>query len=533
MLGRRDPQGDLFRPDNVLRGHVGEDSFYGLLAQHGGEWFSDESFSAIYRDGVGRPSVSPSHLCVALLLQSHDRVSDEEAIARSAYDLRWKVALGLELDQKLCAKSTLQRFRAQLVLNEGAAQILEQGIQTCRQAGLLNRGKLSVAIDTTPILGRGAVKDTYNLVSDAIREVVQQACELRGWERSEIVEQEGLSRHFAASFKGAVEIDWSDEAQRRALVGQLVADAQVALQVAARALEGSATQSAETQGLRSAQRLLGELLAQDIEEHPEDGGEPKIRQGTAPDRVVSTTDPEMRHGRKSHAQPFTGFKATVVADTEDGVILATDVRAGNVADRQDAAALVASAAERSGQRLDEVLGDTAYGDLETRDEIEHLGAEVVAKAVPGTRAGKFAASDFEVDPQRGVARCPAGVESTYRHRLGGHDARYGYHWAATDCAACRLRSQCTSARARGRTVTVTENSTRLWRLREQQKTEAFRTRYRKRVVVEQRIARLVQLGIRQAKYLGTAKVELQVALAATVANLFRAAACRVSVPCTD
>ena len=82
---------------------------------------------------MGRPSVSPSQLCVALLLQSHDRVSDEEAIARSAYDLRWKVALGLELDQKLCAKSTLQRFRAQLVLNEGAAQILEQGIQTCRR----------------------------------------------------------------------------------------------------------------------------------------------------------------------------------------------------------------------------------------------------------------------------------------------------------------------------------------------------------------------------------------------------------------
>ena len=518
----------------MLRGHVGEDSFYGLLAQHGGEWFCDDSFSAIYKDGLGRPSVSPSLLCVALLLQTHDRVSDEEAIARSAYDLRWKVALELELelelDQKLCAKSTLQRFRAQLVLNEGAGRVLEQGIQACRQAGLLKKGQLSVAIDTTPILGRGAIKDTYNLVSDAIREVVQQACGLRGWERSVIVEQEGLSRHFAASFKGAVEIDWSDEAERRALVGQLVADAHVALQVAARALDGCAADAAETQGLRSAQRLLGELLAQDIEEHPEDGGGPEIRQGTAPDRVVSTTDREMRHGRKSHAQPFTGFKATVVADTEDGVILATDVRAGNVADRQDAPALVASAAQRSAQHLNEVLGDTAYGDLETREQIEHLGAEVLAKAVPGTRAGRFDTSDFEVDQQRGMARCPAGVESTHRRRVGEQDPGYSYHWAATDCARCRLRSTCTTAQASGRTVVVTENSTRLWRLREQKKTEEFRARYRKRVVVEHRIARLVQLGIRQAKYLGMAKVAFQVALAATVANLFRAAACRASVP---
>ena len=91
------------------------------------------------------------------------------------------------------------------------------------------------------------------------------------------MEQEGLSRHFAASFKGAVEIDWSDEAQRRALVGQLVAT---------RALDGSATQSVETQGLRSAQRLLGELLAQDIEEHPEDGAEDSPGYGAGP--VVST-----------------------------------------------------------------------------------------------------------------------------------------------------------------------------------------------------------------------------------------------------
>ena len=93
--------------------------------------------------------MSPSQLCVALLLQTHDGVADEEAIARSAFDLRWKVALGLELEEKLCAKSTLQRFRAQMVLNEGAEQVLEQGVQACRQAGLLRKRKLTAAIDST------------------------------------------------------------------------------------------------------------------------------------------------------------------------------------------------------------------------------------------------------------------------------------------------------------------------------------------------------------------------------------------------
>ena len=41
----------------------------------------------------------------------------------------------------------------------------------------------------------------------------------------------------------------------------------------------------------------------------------------------------------------------------------------------------------------------------------------------------------------------------------------------------------------------------------------------RRVVVEHRLARLVQLGIRQSRYFGRAKTRFQLYLAATVANL--------------
>ncbi len=189
MLGRRESQSDFFRADHAFRDHVGEETFYGLLARYGADWFRDEDFVALYREDFGRPCVPPSQLAVALLLQAHDSVSDEEAISRSAFDLRWKVALGLELDEKLCAKSTLQRFRAQLVLHEATGQIFDRGVEACRAAGLLKRTTLSAAIDTTPILGRGAVRDTYNLVSDAIRHLVEEACasrtgsETRSWSR--------------------------------------------------------------------------------------------------------------------------------------------------------------------------------------------------------------------------------------------------------------------------------------------------------------------------------------------------------------
>jgi hypothetical protein len=524
MLGRRESQDDFFRPDHVFRDHVGDETFYGLLARHGADWFRDEDFVALYREDFGRPSVPPSQLAIALLLQAHDSVSDEEAIARSAFDLRWKVALGLELDEKLCAKSTLQRFRAQLVLQEATGQIFDRGVEACRAAGLLKRTMLSAAIDTTPILGRGAVRDTYNLVSDGIRHVVDEACQLKGWERDEIVEAEGLSRHFAASFKGSFDLDWSDAKERRAVVGQLVADARVTLTLATRALRGYANDAAATQALRQAQRLLADLLAQDIDEEPEDGGGPSIRRGTARDRIVSTTDPEMRHGHKSHSKGFEGYKAAIVAETDSGVILATDVRAGNVHDREGAANLVAQAAERSEQELEEVLGDTAYGDLETRESIEALGAEVIAKAPPGTRKGMLDRTDFRVDTRRGVARCPAGKRSIRRDAVTGTDPGWTYVFSRKDCGPCPLRAKCTKSRAAARSVRITEKTEALWRLRKRQRTKRFRKRYRKRVAVEHRIGRMVQLGARQARYFGKAKTGFQIALIATVANLMLVAA---------
>jgi hypothetical protein len=524
MLGRRELQGDFFRPDHVYRDHVGEGTFYGLLARHGADWFPDEDFVALYREDFGRPSVPPSQLAVALLLQAHDSVSDEEAIARSAFDLRWKVALGLELDEKLCAKSTLQRFRAQLVLQEATGQIFDRGVEACRAAGLLKRATLSAAIDTTPILGRGAVRDTYNLVSDAIRHLVDEACRLKDWEREEVVEVEGLSRHFAKSFKGSLDLDWSDAEERRAVVGQLVSDARGALSLATRALRGYAKEAGPTQALREEQRLLAQLLAQDIDEEPDDGGGPSIRRGTATDRIVSTTDPEMRHGRKSNSKGFEGYRAAIVAETESGVILATDVRAGNVSDREGAADLITQAVERSGQEIGEVLGDTAYGDLKTRESIEALGAEVIAKAPPGTRKGMFDRRDFCIDSSRGVARCPAGKRSIRRDVLRGDDPGGRYVFSRKDCLPCPLRAQCTKSRAAARFLKITKKTEALWRLRRQQRTKRFRKRYRKRVVVEHRIGRLIQLGARQAKYFGKAKTQFQIALVATVANLMLVAA---------
>ncbi len=77
--------------------------------------FRDDEFAALYCRDNGRPSVPPSLLATALFLQTYDGVSDDEAKQRADYDLRWKVALGIELEERPFAKSTLQGALGKLV----------------------------------------------------------------------------------------------------------------------------------------------------------------------------------------------------------------------------------------------------------------------------------------------------------------------------------------------------------------------------------------------------------------------------------
>src|SRR3972149_4682413 len=168
MLGKRSDQRGLFEADPLYLDFVGPDTFYGFLAGQRGQMFRDEDDAALYVLDNGRPSVPPSLLATALLLQTHDRVSDEEAKERADFDLRWKVALGVGLDQRPFAKSTLEVFRAQLIVHEKVQAVFKKSLPFARQTGYLKQRKIKVVLDTSNILGRGAVKDTYNLLADGI-----------------------------------------------------------------------------------------------------------------------------------------------------------------------------------------------------------------------------------------------------------------------------------------------------------------------------------------------------------------------------
>jgi transposase len=524
MLGKRSLQRGLFEADNLYLGFVGEDTFYGFLARHRGELFRDEDFAEFYSPDWGRPSVPPSLLATALLLQTHDRVSDEEAKARADYDLRWKVALGVEADERPFAKSTLQLFRAQLVLKEKMRAVFQRSLEYALQSGYMKRRKLRTVLDTTYILGRGAVKDTYNLLADSMRQLLRALAQAEGVEPAAQAVGHGYGRYMACSIKGQAEVDWDDEESRSEFLKEIVADADRLLGQADEALGWLAEGELGRQQIVRAAELMKQLISQDVER---DEGKVALKEGVARDRVVSVHDPEMRHGRKSSSRRFDGYKAAIAVDAESQLITAVEVLAGNAADSEGALELTTASEENTGLEVEETIGDCAYGSGNTRQTFADEDRRLVVKVGRHGRRRQIPKREFRINLEGMTCTCPAGQTThtlikigKWTDRHGKKQQRWAFQFDADLCSACARRSECVWAEGRrGRTIRLHPQEQLLQEAREFQQSAAFKEYRQIRQTAEHRLARLVQLGIRRARYFGRRNTLFQLLMAATVANL--------------
>jgi hypothetical protein len=376
------------------------------------------------------------------------------------------------------------------------------------------RQHIKLALDTTHILGRGAVKDTYNLLADGIVQVLRALAKRGPYELIELAEELGCTRYVRGpSLKGQTDVDWTDAKARQRFLGKIVADAEQLLDLVRGTRAELTKDSPEDNDLVAAAEVLAHILGQDIER---DENGPRLKRGVAPDRLVSVHDPEMRHGRKSSSQRFNGHKAQVAVDTESQLITAVEVLAGNAPDAERALEVVDASEASTGCEVVEVIGDCAYGAGEVRAEFAATGRTILAKVPEIDNQGLFAKTMFQIDLGAGTCTCPNGqTTADLRPAKGGGGT---FVFANETCAACPLRSQCTRSR-QGRSVQLNPHEALLQQARELQASPAFAEARRRRQVVEHRIARLVQLGIRQARYSGRTKTLFQLCVAAAVANL--------------
>ena len=461
MLGKRSAQWGLFEADALYGDFVGRRNFYGFLASQRDELFRDEDFAGLYCRNNGRPSVPPSLLATAVVLQAYDGVSDDEAKQRADYDLRWKVALGVELEVRPFAKSTLQEFRAQLIVHEQTRAVFQRSLEVAKRRGVWKKGHapderqhMKLALDTTNILGRGAVKDTYNLLADGMLQVLRMLAKLGRFELTDVAEELGCTRYVnGSSLKGQADVDWTNPQARQRFLAQIVADADGLLRVVRGTRADLAEDRAEDKEdkdneLVRAAEVLARILGQDIE-CDENG--PRLKQGVASDRLIAVHDPEMRHGRKSSSHRFNGHKAQIAVDTDSQLITAVEVLAGNAPDVDKALEVVEASEAATGCEVVETIGDCAYGAGSTRATFAEHGRTLVAKVPDMQNKELFAKTAFQIDLEAGTCTCPAKqVSRDLRPAKAGGGT---FVFATETCAACPLRAQCTRSQS-GRTVQV-------------------------------------------------------------------------------
>ncbi len=273
-------------------------SIYGLLHRECDRLFPDEMFTDLFTD-VGRRSVPPSIVAVVMVLQRIEGCSDREAVDRFCFDARWKYAAGgLDFDYPGFVHTVLVDMRARLARSDKQDRVFEAVLEVARAAGLLGRRRV---LDSTPIYDAVATMDTVTLVRSAIRGVLRVADNMLEAKLRAV-----LTRDDDYLTAGKPAGDYDDAAARVELVDALARDGMAVLGVLdGRELVEVVARSGE---------LLASVLGQDLDR--DEAGVFRIARRVAKDRVISTVDPQARHGHKSAARGFDGYKGHVGIDPD-------------------------------------------------------------------------------------------------------------------------------------------------------------------------------------------------------------------------
>jgi hypothetical protein len=471
-----------FTDAELLAGHlVPAGSMFAFLAAHRAEVFPDADYADLFappgfgrpgfgRPGFGRPSLPATRMAAILALQTLHDYSDRETAEAVRFDVRWKVACGLAIDDAGFDPSSLVYWRKRIAKSARPHRVSDAVKKVIEETGVL-KGRRRRAVDSTILADAVATQDTITQLVSAVRRVAR---EVPG--AAEQIAQVCTGHDYAEP--GKPKIDWDDPAAKDQLVSALVNDANALVS----ALNGPGLDERAALALA----LLALVAGQDVE--PAEGsdstdGRWRIARKVAEDRVISVSDPDARHTRKSPEARRDGYRAHVAADPETGIItdekltkaagtensdpavaeefLAAETAGGDgepapqaagsgdgaVQAAPDAAGGQDSGASRGGRLA--WYGDSAYGTGDLRGAIGDAGHDAVIKPRP-LRApvqGGLTIDDFTVDEEQGTVTCPAGhAVALSRTRI----ATFGVL-----CRDCPLRQRCTTCKT-GRKLVLHE-----------------------------------------------------------------------------
>ncbi len=490
-----------------------------------GAIYTDEEFADLYPER-GQPALAPWRLAVVTLLQYVEDLTDRQAAEAVRSRLDWKYLLGLELSDPGFDQSVLSEFRQRLLAQGAEERLLNKLLAVCRERGWRKAGG-KMRTDATHVLA--AVRSLHHLetVGETLRAVLEELAEvapdwLLSWMPSEWFQRyEGRMDSRRLPKK---------EAERRRLAEQIGRDGARLMQALTQA-----DVPATARELESVQ-VLQQVWTQYYEERE---GQLHWRDGPvqgAQETIVSPYDTDARLAQKRDTV-WCGYKVHLTETCEEDLPEVIVQVKTTLAPRPDVKETLDVQRELAQSQLlpSEHLVDGGY--LESEVLVQHPpGLRIIGPVPPDTswqaQQGKgYDVAHFQLDWAAQTATCPQGQQSRSWRERPEREGQIQVSFAKATCQACLVRCDCTKADHRELQLHPQEQWEALQRQRALQQTGEFRHSYALRSGVEATISQAVRrLPLRQSRYRGMPKVQLQEVVTATALNCLRLYAYVTGVP---
>jgi transposase len=539
MQGRSVGRGGFFAVDAVAPGLVAQDTVFALLANYREELFGEDMWADLFAAG-GRPSVPGPMMGAAMVLQALDGASDRVAAEKLTFDLRWKHAVGLGVDEEPFHFSTFCYWRSRIAASDRPDRLMGAVAQVIAESGVL-QGLGKRVVDSTVLLDAVARQSTIQMLIWSISRVRVVIGELVGF-----IDARPGRTWYADRLRP--DIDWTDQQAKDDLVSLLVNDAYAIIAKAAVVIEDLPARLGDQRpdGMSDQEfaQVLGQvkeryldvvgmlalIAGQDVE--PAEGsdgtdGRWRIASKVAPNRVISLVDPDARHARKSRAAKADGYKGHVVAEPTTGLItaatctkaagqeasdatagqgmLASELPGDTVPEPEPVAEACGAVTPKGSDGVQGVYGDSAYDSTVMLAYLADAGVEAVIKARPLHTAvpGGYSIDDFtpritptDHGPVVTAITCPGGFtqDASPKGRVNFRPR----------CQECIVKDRCTTA-THGRVITLGSDALMRREHRAKAATPAFAADYRQTRPMAERAIAWMTRHLRRLPYRGVTK----------------------------
>lgn len=500
--GTRDLVEPLLAADSVCR----------LLGEQGLELLDESRLAEMYSH-TGRGGLNPVLMSFVLVLQFLEKLPDRQAAEMARLRLDWKYALRQDLDWSGFEYSSLCNFRKRLYAHGQEYALFEQVLASLAAAGYLKAKRQRT--DATHILGSVERLSRLELVWESLRKALAALTN---------VDAKWLLAHLPASFV-------RQGSQKRASYRLSEAEAEQALSEAGRDgfwLLSQIKRKGQAAWLDLPEiAQLRQVLEQQFETEAEVsawGARAKANVDASGDVITAPHDPAVRYSKKNKHCEWLGYKGQVT-ETIDGVFpIITDIGIHSAIEADSLALpVIQQRLSQRGLLPAKQYVDGAYCHGKTLQSSEGMGIDLRGFLSDNSRKPVgFRLEDFDVDVENRLASCPAGRWATVFNPSAQADVAFHVRFGK-QCQGCRFRQGCTREQ-RGRSLEISPYHRQLTSRRREQASGTFIQEMHARARIESTIGELARKhGLRQARYRGQGKLQLQAAFTAAAVNLKRLA----------